>query len=224
MNVELIRYTAGALDVLFSAARRCYSTDEDWKKRFTVDYESRAKLVSNVIASGHISILEHISYTFSVTGVSRVLSHQLVRHRHASYSQQSQRYTAVDSIEGKYVMPPSIAHKSEAEELFCKTMEQIYMAYNNLIEFHLIPREDARYLLPNAMHTSLVVTMNARELYETFFPLRCCTRAQWEIRELAERILVLCKSTLPEVFSNAGPRCALLGRCPEAKSCGKYPS
>lgn len=172
------------------------------------------------LRSGHESVLEHAVYTFEVKGVSRALTHQLVRHRVASYSQQSQRYVNMEKFE--YVIPHSIEnHPQFHRDVWEEHMESISEMYRELLDGG-IPEEDARYILPNACTTNIIVTMNARELRH-FFALRCCERAQWEIRELANRMLKICKEISPIIFDNAGPRCEQLGYCPESKSCGRMP-
>ena len=181
--------------------------------------EQVEKLVDKIIKMGHASTMEHVSFTFGIEGVSRVLTHQLVRHRLASYSQQSQRYVAEHDFE--YILPPSIAERPEASERFKALMENIQQAYNDLVEAG-VPKEDARYVLANATETKIVVTMNARSLMH-FFNLRCCNRAQWEIRELAYKMLAEAKAVAPLLFKNAGASCVATGHCPEgAMTCGKF--
>jgi len=173
------------------------------------------------MSSGHFSTLEHASYTFAVDGVSRALTHQLVRHRLASFNQQSQRY--VKFIDGLNVITPeSISGDAERQKVFDEAIEAGLAAYEKLIEAG-VPAEDARYLLPNAAETKIVITMNVRELLH-FFEMRCCNRAQWEIRELAWKMLNLVKPTAPFIFMDAGPGC-VRGFCPEGKmTCGEpYP-
>jgi thymidylate synthase (FAD) len=161
--------------------------------------------------------LEHASFTFGIEGISRVTTHQLVRHRIASYSQKSQRY--VEETGFQCVMPPSIEDEPEAMDVFRETVDRCRYAYLKLREMG-ISKEDARYLLPSGGETKIVVTMNARELLH-FFSLRCCYRAQWEIRAMAVEMLRLCRKTAPLIFHNAGPAC-LRGPCPEgASSCGR---
>jgi len=165
---------------------------------------------------GHHSVIEHAHYTFSLEGVSRALTHQLVRHRIASYSQQSQRY--VNMLKAEYVVPKSVEEDPEAKRVFEQAMEQAWESYQRLAE--RVPVEDARYVLPNACESNIMVTMNARELMH-FFSLRCCERAQWEIREVAEEMLRLVQQVSPQIFKDAGPPC-VRGPCPEGKlSCGK---
>jgi thymidylate synthase (FAD) len=165
---------------------------------------------------GHHSVIEHAVFTFSVHGVSRALTHQLVRHRIASFSQQSQRYVSMS--QASYVTPPSIAADAGAVKRYQELMQDIWKAYEEL--GGLVPKEDARYVLPNSCHTNIVITMNARELWH-FFSLRCCNRAQWEIREMAQRMMEICQEVSPTIFRDAGPPC-VRGPCPEGKlSCGK---
>ena len=167
--------------------------------------------------SGHYSTLEHASYTFAVDGVSRALTHQLVRHRLASYSQQSQRYVSFDE-NISIVKPESVQDGAEKEQVFDGAIKLVVEAYLKLLEAG-VPAEDARYLLPNAVETKIVVTMNIRELLH-FFTLRCCRRAQWEIRELADRMLDLVKETAPYIFLDAGASC-VRGSCSEGNmTCG----
>ena len=174
---------------------------------------------------GHASPVEHASFTFSVEGVSRSLTHQLVRHRHASYSQKSQRYVKENFFD--YVIPPEIEKISEAKDRFIAAMDCAEHYYHNLVKDLMDAGrtekeayEDARYVLPNACETKIVVTMNVRELLH-FFNVRGCNRAQWEIMELAYQMWLLCLDVAPNLFKNAGPSC-LNWKCPEgAMSCGK---
>jgi thymidylate synthase (FAD) len=174
---------------------------------------------------GHASVLEHVVLTFGVEGISRAASHQLVRHRIASYSQQSQRYVTGDF---GYVTPQTIGEAAPRKgkkgapglaELFHDHMEKSAALYATLVEGG-IPAEDARFVLPNASGTRLLVTMNARELHH-FFALRLCNRAQWEIRDAAMSMYRLAVEQAPLLFENAGPGC-VRGRCPEGEfTCGK---
>ena len=181
--------------------------------------------LGRALASGHTSVAEHAVYTFEVKGVSRALTHQLVRHRVASYSQQSQRYVRMayssrDCFD--YVIPKSIWDNSEARALYENHMKATAEIYGRLVDCYKLPMEDARYILPNATCTNIIVTMNARELLH-FFSLRCCERAQWEIRELADKMLRICKEVSPTIFEDAGPSCVRDGFCRESKSCGRAP-
>jgi thymidylate synthase (FAD) len=163
-------------------------------------------------------ILPHLSYTFAIEKISRACSHQLVRHRVASFSQQSQRYITIRKLNERIVVPESI-HVKGLEEFYSHsdTTKKIYQELINLG----VPREDARYILPNATMTSLLLTMDGKALFH-FFGLRCCNRAQWEIRELADMMLDSCRDAEPTIFKNVGPYCFMLGFCPEGKfTCGK---
>jgi len=166
---------------------------------------------------GHLSVLEHASFTFGVDGISRVTSHQLVRHRLASYSQQSQRYVKFSAPE--YVVPETIATDEERRGRFVSAMEGLFRLYSDLVKAG-VPAEDARFLLPNAACTRIIITMNARELLH-FFRLRCCERAQWEIREMATEMLVLAREKAPFIFRDSGPAC-VTGPCSEGEmTCGR---
>ena len=224
MKVELIAYTEGAEHVCNLAAKTCVS--EGMPELFELDAEGYVHLVDeeckslrHALASGHESVAEHAVFTFAIEGISRACSHQLVRHRMASYSQQSQRYVQVQDRDG-YVIPDSVDEWNFLND-YCYIMSEIMDIYERLIKGG-VPEEDARYILPNACCTNIVVTMNARELMH-FFGLRCCTRAQWEIRELAKEMLKQVKKVAPVMFEKAGPQCKKLGYCPEAKGCGRYP-
>jgi len=176
--------------------------------------EKARQIIKRVTGYGHASVIEHASFTFSIEGVSRAMTHQLVRHRIASYTQQSQRYVTYDTLE-KYVTPPSIEENSEAKRIFNSALKKISETYHKLLEMG-IPKEDARFILPNAAKTNIIVTMNARELRH-FFNLRCCRRSQWEIRQVAIEMLKQAKNAAPSLFENAGPSCVELGYCPEGR-------
>ena len=219
IKVKLLEHTPHPERVVAMAARLCYSAAGAEELAEKMTDEQVEKLVDKIIQMGHASTMEHVSFTFGIEGVSRVLTHQLVRHRLASYSQQSQRYVAEHDFE--YILPPSIAERPEASERFKALMENIQRAYNDLVEAG-VPKEDARYVLANATETKIVVTMNARSLMH-FFNLRCCNRAQWEIRELAYKMLAEAKAVAPLLFKNAGASCVATGHCPEgAMTCGKF--
>jgi len=218
MQVKLIRYTPEPDKTVAMSARLCYSAIGAAQLEEKMSDEAAAKLVHKLVSMGHFSPIEHVSFTFAIEGVSRVLTHQLVRHRIASYSQQSQRYVAEHNFEN--IMPPSIAAKPEAKAKFEKLMVDIQNLYNEFTQMG-IANEDARYVLPNAAETKIVCTFNARSLMN-FFQLRCCTRAQWEIRELANRMLAECRKVAPILFENAGPTCVSNRTCREgAMSCGR---
>lgn len=221
MNVELLYHTPDPERAIATAARLCYAPVGAAELMETMPEERVYKVLSTILKSGHFSTLEHASYTFAVEGVSRALTHQLVRHRLASFNQQSQRY--VKFKEGvPIVTPETISDMPEASSVFDDAIKACTEAYTKLIELG-IPAEDARYLLPNAAETKIVVTMNVRELLH-FFNTRCCNRAQWEIRELAWCMLELARPTAPFIFLDAGAPC-VHGTCPEGKmSCGNpYP-
>lgn len=219
IKVKLLEHTPNPERVVAMAARLCYSASGAEELAEKMSDEQVAKLVEKIVEMGHASTMEHVSFTFGIEGVSRVLTHQLVRHRLASYSQQSQRYVAEHDFE--YILPPTIAAKPEAAEKFTALMQQIRQTYDELTAMD-IPKEDARYVLANATETKIVVTMNARSLMH-FFNLRCCNRAQWEIRELAYKMLEQAKAAAPLLFKNAGASCVDSGRCPEGKmSCGRF--
>jgi thymidylate synthase (FAD) len=180
--------------------------------------ESVRTVLRTIMTSGHFSALEHASYTFAVDGVSRAMTHQLVRHRLASYNQQSQRYVAYEE-EPNFIVPPAIADDPVAAARFGAATSAAFAAYREFLDAG-VPAEDARYLLPNAMETKIVITMNVRELLH-FFELRCCKRAQWEIRELALVMLALAEPTAPYIFMDAGASCRR-GPCREHKmTCGE---
>ncbi|MDK2903919.1 MAG: thymidylate synthase, partial [Clostridiales bacterium] len=198
------------------AARMCYSDADIDELSENMSDEKVRGFLQRLVDLGHESPIEHASFTFAIEGISRACSHQLVRHRLASYSQKSQRYVKEDQFQ--YVIPPSYADKG-MEDRFEERMKIIQQWYNEDIEAG-IPKEDARYNLPNACQTQLMVTMNARELWH-FFRLRCCLRAQWEIRAVAESMLGEAKKVAPLLFEKAGPAC-VYGPCSEGKmNCGK---
>lgn len=241
MEVKLIDHNDKGGWVCATAARTCTSEEIplEWRGWESFDEQPYCKALKSAIDSGHESVLEHATFTFAISGVSRALTHQLVRHRIASYSQQSQRYVKMDGFE--YVTPESIKESKKIVnvrweqdcfenidmvddtvlEAYEYLMEEIASIYHKLIKAG-IPEEDARYILPNACCTNIIVTMNARELRH-FFALRTCARAQWEIRELAEKMLEMCKRSAPIMFEDVGPQCVKLGYCPEARGCGRYP-
>ncbi len=218
MEVKLIRHTPEPEKTVAMSARLCYSAIGAAQLEEKMSDEQAAKLVRKLVSMGHFSTLEHVTFTFAIEGVSRVLTHQLVRHRIASYSQQSQRYVKEHDFET--IMPPAIEARPEARERFLQLMEEIRQMYDAFTEMG-IPAEDARYILPNATETKIVCTFNVRSLMN-FFSLRCCTRAQWEIRQLAEKMLAECQKAAPVLFENAGPTCVTEGICREgAMSCGR---
>lgn len=231
VKVQLLEMSENAVALIYAACRQCYSEKfaGDIFADTAADEAKKEAFVKKIVASGHESPLEHVKFTFAVEGVSRALTHQLVRHRLASYSQQSQRYVSESDFD--YIIPPSIARDPDAAAEFSKTMSDIQERYTRLRE--LLARgnlsgesanQDARFVLPQAAETKIVVTMNCRELLH-FFKHRCCTRAQWEIRALANAMLAICRKKLPVVFAAAGAKCEDLGYCPEGEKfcCGKRP-
>lgn len=221
MDVRLLNHTPDPERAIAAAARLCYAPVGAAELTETMSDDAVRRVLKTIITSGHTSALEHASYTFAIDGVSRALTHQLVRHRLASYNQQSQRYVTY-AEEPTFVTPPSVAEDPVAAEAFAAATRAAFDAYRALVDAG-VPAEDARYLLPNAMETKIVVTMNIRELLH-FFELRCCKRAQWEIRDLALSMLALAEPTAPYIFMDAGASCRR-GPCREGTmTCGDpYP-
>lgn len=223
LNVTLIAHTPEPEKVIAMASRTCYSALDLEGLDKKTDAADNAAYIRRVLASGHTSIAEHASFTFGLEGVSRTLLAQITRHRVASFSVQSQRYVSVAGAEVfDYVLPPRIrALGPEAEEKFARQMKTMQHWYDEWSEaLGQDSAEDARFVLPGAAATRIVMTMNARELLH-FFSLRMCNRAQWEVREAAWRMYELVYPLAPSVFENAGPGCAR-GACPEGKrTCGK---
>lgn len=218
MKVKLISHTPDPERMVAMSARLCYSPVGAEELVENMSSTQVEKLVSKIVEMEHLSTLEHVSFTFAIEGISRVLTHQLVRHRIASYSQQSQRYVSEHDFE--YIMPPAIAANDLAKSKFEQLMDTIQSTYNELIELG-VHKEDARYCLANAAETKMVVTMNARTLLH-FFELRCCARAQWEIRHLAELMLSQVKAIAPLLFKKAGPTCVTSNYCSEGElTCGR---
>ena len=241
LKVELLRHTPDPEKTVAAAAKLCYSHSGATELDQDLTDNEIEKFLTILMNMGHYSPIEHATFTFAIEGVSRVLTHQLVRHRVASFSQQSQRYVSENNFD--YIIPPNISQSQKANEIFMETMDNLQSSYCKLRELiqedttkrlikegmsekkatsaaEKIANEDARFVLPNACETKIVVSMNARELRH-FFNQRCCERAQWEIRELAYQMLKLVKGVAPILFKNAGPRC-LSGACPEGSmTCGK---
>lgn len=202
MNVELIRYTPEPDELCARAAGICVGRGGSTKGLMTA------------IRSGHESVIEHASFTFIVEDVSRVLLAQLTRHRLASYDVQSQRYVHMAGIEP--IIPESVMNSGYYGD-FLWLVDEAMDLYKKMVNDG-IPREDARYITPQAMPTSLVMTMNARELRH-FFQLRCCNRAQKEIRDLADEMFRQCRKVAPILFGECGPAC-MTGGCKETRPCG----
>ena len=238
MHVKLLRYTPEPDRTVAMSARLCYSPIGAAELETKMSDKEVAILVRRLGQMGHTSTFEHVSFTFAIEGVSRVLTHQLVRHRIASYSQQSQRYVKEHDFET--ILPPSLAARPECKKEFQDLCGKIQDLYNKWTERHFQAFlaagetekaaarkaekkaiEDARFVLPNACDTKMVVTMNARSLLH-FFQLRCCSRAQWEIRALAWEMLRQVKEVAPILFEKAGPTCESDRVCHEGKmSCGR---
>lgn len=202
MNVTLIRYTGAPAELCGQAAAIC------------TDSQNWASALRHAVESGHTSVLEHSVFTFQIDGISRACLAQLTRHRLASFDVQSQRYVKLDNPE--LVMPQTVINsplRGEAET----AMQYMMELYGRLMDSG-VPAEDARYITPQAVPTKLVMTMNARELLH-FFSLRTCNRAQWEIRQMADEMLKICRNVSPEIFGKAGPGC-VAGKCPERRPCG----
>lgn len=241
MKVTLLAHTPEPEHIVASAARLCYAGASIDTVMEGLTDEKTAAFVDMLGELGHESPIEHASFTFGVEGVSRSLLAQLTRHRIASYSVQSQRYVKEAMFE--YVVPPEIAAIPEAAAEFTRAMEEDQAHYESLTamlkEKHRAANleagmdektasrtaeksaiEDARFVLPNACTTKIILTMNARSLLN-FFNHRCCNRAQWEIQQLAEKMLASCLTVAPHLFKNAGPAC-VRGACKEGKkTCGK---
>lgn len=217
MKVQLINYSKNPEKMVAQAARLCYSSKNIQEIAESIDKDKQDKMIEKIIKLGHYSVLEHASFTFGIENISRTCSHQLVRHRIASFSQRSQRYVKVGKDQ-HYIIPNNIKNNLGLLEKFKELVNKSYNLYQEMLEKD-IPAEDARYILPQAVDTSIIFTANARELIH-FFKLRCCNRAQWEIRELAIAMLRLVKKEAPIIFKDAGPPC-LIGPCPEGEmSCG----
>ena len=240
MTVTLLTHTPEPERLVAAAAKLCYSQKSVEELVEGLTPEKTVSFIDMLSELGHESPIEHVSFTFGIEGVSRALLAQITRHRIASYSVQSQRYVRKGSFE--YITPPAVAEDPEAAALFREAMADCQNVYDRLaerltglqaarLEREGVPadearkkgaklaNEDARFVLPNACETRMVVTMNARSLMN-FFAHRCCNRAQWEIRALAEEMLRLCRQAAPTLFRYAGPPC-LRGSCPEGKmTCG----
>jgi thymidylate synthase (FAD) len=215
--VEVLAHTADPERTVALAGRLCYSARGVLDLKAGLADEEVGSLVEKLLSLGHLSALEHAQFTLGIEGISRACSHQLVRHRIASYSQQSQRYVRMHEV--RAVVPPSIAERPEAAAEVRVQLAGLWKLYARLVE-QGIPPEDARYVLPNACETKVVVSMNARELRH-FLALRLCRRAQWEIRDLAFEMLRRLRAVAPRLFADAGPGC-LTGACPEGEySCGR---
>lgn len=219
MEVKLIEYTPQPIKTIYTAARTCYSSRNPEEILSSSPSEIKMRgLIKKIISQGHTSILEHVTFSFSISKLSRACSHQLVRHRIASYSQQSQRHVR---SKGEYVIPPSIQRRKKTRALFEKTMDELYSSYRKLIELG-ITKEDARYILPNAQTTNLVMSMDLRELIHAA-SVRLCNKSQWEIRSLFQDIKREIAKREKFIATLLVPKCKHLGYCPEENSCGLTP-
>ncbi|MDE6519012.1 MAG: FAD-dependent thymidylate synthase [Ruminococcus sp.] len=242
MIVKLLAHTPDPEKIAASAAKLCYSSSDIASIMDGLTEEKTESFIDMLVSVGHESVMEHVSFTFGIEGISRACSHQLVRHRIASYSQKSQRYVNENAFE--YITPPNIAENEEANAEFERVMRELNESYAKIADIltekhrqefisqgmdeknartkaRKLANEDARFILPNACETKIVVTMNVRSLFN-FFHHRCCNRAQWEIRAVANEMLRICLETAPNIFRYAGPSCVAEGKCPEGKmTCGK---
>lgn len=220
--VNLISKPENMLKTVYTACRTCYSADSPYNiYNSTDDEEKMLKLIERVISSGHFSTIEHIQVSFAISNVSRACTHQLVRHRHMSFSQKSQRYVK-EKGQFDYIIPPTIDRNPELKEKFEKFMGEISNLYTEFTEAG-IPAEDARFVLPNAAASSMVTSLNLREMIH-LANLRLCTRAQYEIRILVKK---MCEELLKdEVWLKPYlvPKCERWGFCDEDKSCGRVPT
>lgn len=254
IKVTLLQHTPNPEQTIAMAAKLCYSATDIENIKDGLDEEKTTSFLDMLTEIGHASPVEHASFTFGIEGISRACSHQLVRHRIASYSQQSQRY--VDGTKFEFVTPPEIERNERALKAYEKVIDMQSEAYAEIRDALVLgyikeyseeelngtddeimnsfkeknkalfgsfvkkANEDARFVLPNACTTKIVCTFNVRSL-NNFFDHRCCNRAQWEIREVAQQMLELCKEVAPTLFKNSGPRC-IRGACPEGRmTCGK---
>ena len=240
-KVTLLSHTPDPERTVAFAAKLCYSSSGIEDLRDGLTQEKISSFVNMLADMGHESPIEHVSFTFGIEGVSRACTHQLVRHRIASYSQKSQRYVTEGAFE--YITPPEIANDPQATAVYREIMAKDQEAYDRIAEIlkekhkkaflaegkdektaeRMAEKkaiEDARFVLPNACETKIVVTMNARTLMN-FFHHRCCNRAQWEIKDIADQMLKAVSNVAPNIFKKAGPSC-VGGACPEGKmTCGK---
>lgn len=219
--VNLISKPENMLKTVYTACRTCYSADYPINiYNSTDDKEKMLKLIERVISSGHYSTIEHIQVSFAIANVSRACTHQLVRHRHMSFSQKSQRYVK-EKGQFDYIIPPTIEKNPELKEKFVQFMSKISEQYQEFVEAG-IPPEDARFVLPNAAASSLVVSLNLRELIHVA-NLRLCTRAQYEIRTMVKMMCDELVKEEPWLKPYLVPKCERLGYCDEDKCCGRKP-
>ncbi len=223
VEVKLISKPSDMLKTVYTACRTCYSSKSavEIYDNTNNDVDKMLNLIKKVISSGHYSTIEHIQVSYAISGISRACSHQLVRHRHMSFSQKSQRYVE-EKGQFKYIVPKSISKNIDLYKKFNDFMENTSEFYKEMVENGIKP-EDARSILPNAASTSMVASLNLRELIH-LCNLRLCTRAQDEIRELVKKMadcLIESEGWLKEYLV---PKCERLGFCDEHKSCGRKPN
>ena len=226
LHVVLLAHTPNPEAAIATAAKLCYSPSDIDSLMKKIAAKDQKGFVEKLMKMGHMSPIEHASFTFAVEGISRACSHQLVRHRLASYSQQSQRYVS-EEAGFDYIIPQALRGDAELESYFRDFMQQAQKAYNHIVKrlgkkgvTGEAANQDARFVLPNAAETKIMITMNARELLH-FFRQRCCNRAQWEIRQMAVEMLKRVSRIAPTVFAGSGPGC-VSGPCPEGEyTCGK---
>lgn len=222
MKVKLIDYTQNAEALVATGARVCYSATEVDKLFDDIkdNKETQQKMIKKVIESNHMSCLEHIYFTFVIGDVSRIMSHQFVRHRLMSPHERSQRYVNLNKIndgENYCVIPDTILVNSDALCVFLDAIEEAKFAYDKMI-MDGIPEEDARYVLPGATKTALIASFNGRSLIH-FLRLRCCERALPETKKVAIEMLKQVREVCPTIFGDVGPGCYMDGKCPEGKMC-----
>lgn len=223
LKVSLISFSKNPEQVVAAAIRQCYSASGVAGLKKNIDRKKAERLIKKVVASGHTSTIEHASFTFAIEGVSRACTHELVRHRIASYSQQSQRYVNLGKKGVSYIVPSELKKKKNEKLLkrFKNTVGFLEKEYRDFTNQGIKP-EDARSLLPNACEAKIVVTMNARSL-KNFFKLRMCQRAQWEIRALATKMAKEVRKVSPTIFASIGPTCMTEKICWEGEmSCGLW--
>ncbi len=221
--VHLISRPENMLKTIYTAARTCYSADMPiniYNSDSANDEEKMLKLIDRVVGSGHYSVIEHIQVTFAISNVSRACTHQFVRHRHMSFSQKSQRYVK-EKGQFDYLIPPTIEREPELKQKFINFMGEISDKYQEFVEAG-IPAEDARAVLPNACATSIVASLNLRELIH-IANLRLCSRAQYEIRMMVKAMCDELIKVEPWLKNYLVPKCEKLGFCDEDKSCGRKP-
>lgn len=234
MKVTLLNHTPDPEKTIATAAKLCYSSSDIESLKEGLNEEKTQKFIKMLMELGHESPVEHVSFTFGIEGISRACGLQLVRHRIASYSQKSQRYVSENQFE--YVIPESIKNNPTALQTYEYLMNAIQLDYETIraaliedfVNKGMDPKaaekkanEDARYVLPNACETKIIVTMNIRSLFN-FFKHRCCNRAQWEIRAMAMEMYRICMEVAPSLFRHAGPDCVAKGQCSEGRmTCGE---